>query len=298
MVLDSPKAEPWTVLGLLNKAGAYLKARRVESPRASAEILLAHVLELERIALYVRYDQPVTAEELDRFREAVSRRAKGEPAAYIVGTKEFFGMPFSVNRDVLIPRPETEHLVEAALKRLQGPAGPEGRWKRVLDLGTGSGAIAIALAMHAEKASLFASDASFSALRLARQNAKRHGLGDRIRFICGKWFSPFRGTGCAFDVILSNPPYVPGDSIPGLQPEIGYEPRQALDGGPDGLDALRRILLEAFAFMAPGGVLLMEIGFDQKSALEALIEKTGRYKNPFFIKDYSGLYRVVSLDKA
>ncbi|MBW2132903.1 MAG: peptide chain release factor N(5)-glutamine methyltransferase [Deltaproteobacteria bacterium] len=287
----------WRVLDLLNRTTAYLKDRRIESPRASAEILLAHVLKLERIDLYVRFDQPVTPEELARFREAVVRRGKGEPAAYIVGVKEFFGIPFSVSPDVLIPRPETEHLVDAALQRLAHVREKSGAGIRVLDLGTGSGAIAVALAAHAPDATVFASDMSAAALEIARQNAVRQGLDHRIEWVCGAWFSPFKEAGRPFHMIVSNPPYVPSQAIAGLQPEIAFEPRQALDGGPDGLAAVRHILFNAGAFLTPGGVLLVEIGFDQKSAVTALAGTCRMYREPVFIRDYSGHDRVVCLEK-
>jgi len=285
------------VLDLLNRTAAYLKDRRIESPRASAEILLAHVLQMERIDLYVRFDQPVTPEELARFREAVARRGKGEPAAYIVGNKEFFGIPFSVSPDVLIPRPETEHLVDAALQRLAHVRDKNGAGMRVLDMGTGSGAIAVALAAHAPDAAIVASDISAAALEIARQNAVRQGLDHRIEWVCGAWFSPFKEAGRPFHMIVSNPPYVPSHAIAGLQPEIAFEPRQALDGGPDGLDAVRHILFNAAAFLAPGGVLLVEIGFDQKPAVTASAGTCRMYREPVFIRDYSGHDRVVCLEK-
>ncbi len=296
----SPKVPPaagWTVLGLLKKASAYLKDRGVESPRASAEILLAHVLQLERIGLYLHYDQPVTAEEQARFRAAVLRRLKGEPVAYIVGVKEFWDLPFRVTPDVLIPRPETEHLVETALTWLSGQEKSNRSMLRVLDLGTGSGVLAVTLARHARRVSLFASDASFAAVRVARRNARDCGVDDRIRFVCGDWLLPFKAPACAFDAVVTNPPYVRSGEIPKLQQEIACEPRLALDGGADGLDAVRRILLEAHAFLRPGGVLMMEIGFDQKGAVEALAQSRPQYRTPRFVKDYKGRDRVVILEK-
>jgi len=286
-----------TVLELLNRTSAFFKDGCIESPRASAEILLSHILGLERIDLYVHYDQPVTADELARFKEAVSRRAGGEPAAYIVGSKEFYGIKFSVSRDVLIPRPETEHLVDAALKWLSGPGDEIGQAACVLDLGTGSGAIAIALAVHTHKASVFASDISLPTLRMARQNAENQGVKDRIQLLCGDWFLPFKETGEAFDAIVSNPPYVRSAVIVKLQPEIGYEPRRALDGGADGLEAVRLILLQAHAFLKPGGVLLVEIGFDQRTDVETFAKESGNYNDPIFISDYSGWDRIVFLKK-
>ncbi len=287
----------WTVHALLNRTSVFFKEGLIESPRASAEILLSHILGLERIDLYVRYDQPVTADELARFKEAVSRRAGGEPAAYIVGSKEFYGMDFSVSRDVLIPRPETEHLVDAALKWLSGPGDEIGQGARVLDLGTGSGAIAIALAVHTQKASVFASDVSLPTLRVARQNAENQGVKDRIQFVCGDWFLPFRETGESFDAIVSNPPYVRSVVMEKLQPEIGYEPRRALDGGADGLEAVRLILLQAHASLKPGGVLLVEIGFDQRTDVKTLAKESGKYNDPLFIRDYNGWDRIVFLEK-
>jgi len=270
----------------------------VENPRASAEILLAHLLKMRRIDLYVRYDQPLDGVEVQAFREAVSRRAAGEPAAYIVGTKEFYGMPLSVNRHVLIPRPETEHLVEAALKKAADLKVAAGSRLRILDLGTGSGAVILALAAAVPESLCVASDISFPALRTARENAKRHGLEARIRFVRGDWLSPFAETRTPFDIIVPNPPYVATAVLGDLQPEIRYEPRQALDGGPDGLNAVRRIVSAAHRLMRPGGALLLEIGYDQKAGAERLIRETGAYRNLAFLRDFSGWDRIVSMEKS
>lgn len=289
---NRPKPEQWNILRTLEWTASWFKSQNLESPRASAEILLAGVLKINRIDLYLRYDQPLSNQELADYKSLIKRRAAGEPVAYIIGEKEFWSVNLAVTKDVLIPRPETECLVERAIALLSGMES-----RRVLDLGTGSGAIAIALASERPGHSYFACDKSLEALRVARKNAETNNLGDRIKFFCGDWFAPVKNSKM-FDIVISNPPYVPADEIDGLQIEVSeFEPRIALDGGPDGLSDVRIIIGSALERLASGGVLLLEIGHDQKDAVERIAEESGAYEDIDFMKDYSGIYRTVQMKK-
>jgi release factor glutamine methyltransferase len=290
----------WTIIKLLNWTTSYFKSHNIDSPRSTAEILLAHVLKLKRIDLYLRYDQPLCIDELSKFKMLIKRRIEGEPVAYIVGVKEFWSMDFVVSKDVLIPRPETECLVETALSILSqdddfdiNPLP-----KRILDLGTGSGAVILAIAFTRPKHIYFASDRSLKALRLARQNSKRHGLDTIVNFFCADWFMPLNCGRKRFDMILSNPPYVPTRVIGRLQPEIyKYEPISALDGHKNGLFCLRHIINSAHEYLNPEGSLLMEIGHNQKNDIRSIIDQCGNYDHVVFTKDYSGYDRVVRMKK-
>jgi release factor glutamine methyltransferase len=283
----------WTILKLLNWAASYFASHEIEQSRATAEVLLAHTLGLNRIDLYVRYDQPLNLDELTRFKTYIKRRVNAEPVAYITGEREFWSMPFTVTPDVLIPRPDTECLVEATLKLL--PETGEIPPKRVLELGTGSGAIAVALASERQSIQIFALDRSVPAIHIAEQNAGRLGLANKICFFCSDWFLSIR-SGVSFDMIVSNPPYIRRDEIFRLQPEIArYEPHAALDGGLHGLDALEEIVCRSKAHLVPKGYLLLEIGYDQKASLVEIVRKAGGYEPAVFFKDYSGLDRVVQL---
>jgi release factor glutamine methyltransferase len=284
----------WTILKLLSWTTDYFAARHIEHSRADAEILLADCLCLRRIDLYVQYDKPLTREELARYRGIVKRRAAREPVAYITGEKEFWSLGLKVTPAVLIPRPETECLVEACLAALSGDDAP----RRVLDLGTGSGAIILAIASERSQDTLFAVDRSREALAVANENAFRYGLDQRVRFLEGDWFSPLEPSEPAFDLIVSNPPYIRHKDMAGLQPEIlGFEPAAALDGGPDGTDCLAHIIETAPRYLGPGGYLLMEMGYDQRPLLEPVAAAAGCYEAIEFLKDYSGLDRVVKMRK-
>ncbi|MFC1857326.1 peptide chain release factor N(5)-glutamine methyltransferase [Thermodesulfobacteriota bacterium] len=286
----------WTILELLNWTTAYFKSHNIEDPRASAEILLSHALQLRRIDLYLQYDQPLGVNELASFKSLIRRRTRREPAAYIVGTKEFWSLDLFVTGDALIPRPETECLVERALVWL--PENADTSAKTILELGTGSGAISISLANHRPLHFFFASDVSAEAVRLAKKNARAHQLDKRIRFFCGDWFTPVNRRGSYFDMIISNPPYIATRAIKSLEPEIRkYEPELALNGGPDGLKALRHIISRAYIYLSPQGVLLIEMGYDQKDDIAEIIEACGQYEDVVFFKDYSGHDRVVQMCK-
>jgi len=286
----------WTILKLLKWAAAYFQSHHIENSRATAEVLLAHALRKERIDLYVCYDQPLDNEELQHFKTLIKKRIEREPVAYITGGKEFWSMDLQVNREVLIPRPETECLVEAVLAQFSGNCDQAPR--RILELGTGSGAIILALASRLREDLFFASDRSIQAVRLAQQNARRLQLADRIHFFCGDWLKALKVDGNRFDLIVSNPPYVKTGLIAGLQPEIcRYEPVAALDGGKDGLGCLRLIIDQAHHYLKDNGRLYLEIGFDQKKNIADIITKNGNYCEIVFGRDYSGLDRVAAMRK-
>ena len=284
--------ETWTILKLLKWTTAYFKSHRIEQARAAAEMFLAHTLGVGRIDLYVQYDRPLESRELEIFKGFVQRRMRREPVAYIVGKKEFWSMDLKVTSDVLIPRPDTETLVETAFTIVPPEPGPSPL--KILDLGTGSGAIVLAIASERPSHSFYAVDRSEKALAVARDNARMRELDKSITFLQGNWFDPVRDLGRYFDVILSNPPYVSSHEFEVLPPEITqYEPIEALDGGSDGLEAIRLIIKQASDSMVPGGWLLFEIGHDQRAAVEKLIAGSGAYSDWVVIKDYSGHDRVV-----
>lgn len=287
----------WTILNILKWTTSYFQTHDIDSSRAAAEILLAHALKLKRIELYMRYDQPLSKKELALFKALIKRRIAGEPIAYIVGVKEFWSMDIAVTGDVLIPRPETEHLVEAALSLL--PANSYNIPKRILELGTGSGAIICALASQRSEHIFIASDRSIRAVELAAKNAKQHNLNKKIMFFSGDWFMPLKDDARLFDMIISNPPYINTRLISKLQPEISmYEPVMALDGGKDGLCRLRHIIFRAHTYLKSGGSLLLEIGHDQKEDVGRIIDSCGHYEQVVFTKDYSGHPRVVQMKRS
>lgn len=299
---NPPKTrEPeWTILKLLRWATTYFQSHDIDSPRATAEILLAHALDVKRIDLYLQFDQPMFRKELALFRGLIKRRIHREPVAYIVGTKEFWSLALSVTDKVLIPRPETECLVEQALSLLPlpDPSRPPPEPRRILEIGTGSGAITLALATERPTALFFASDVSPLAVTLAKRNAMDHDLAERINFFAGNVFAGIRQGVKAFDMIVSNPPYIPTATIDTLQPEITrYEPVIALDGHPDGLFFIGQIIDHAHTHLKPKGCLVLEIGHDQKDAVQRIIANGNAYETVVFTKDYSGYDRVVCMQK-
>ena len=299
---NQPKSRDpeWTIIKLLEWTTSYFKSHDIDSPRSTAEILLAHVLKLKRIDLYLRYDQPLSLNELSKYKELIKRRVDREPVAYIVGVKEFWSMDFTVTKDVLIPRPETECLVEAALSLLPEDNSSDGKPapKSILELGTGSGAVILAIASMRPKHIYFASDRSVKAIKLAKQNSKRHGLDTAVSFFCADWFTPLVPEKKRFDMIISNPPYVPTQVIGRLLPEIyKYEPIWALDGDKNGLFCLKHIINTAHGYLNQNGSLLLEIGHDQKNDVQSIINQCGNYEHAVFTKDYSGYDRVVRMNK-
>jgi release factor glutamine methyltransferase len=279
----SEKAETWTVLKVLDWTKGYLAEKGVENARLESEWLLCRALGLDRVGLYVNFDRPLTGAELALVRGMVARRARREPLQYILGTQEFVGLEFDVAPAALIPRRDTEVLVAEAIRRGGGA-------RRVLDIGTGSGCIAVALARQLPDAELYGVERSPAALALAERNIEKHDV--RVTLFEGSLFEPFPGQ--RFDLIVSNPPYIPTGDLEGLQPEVrDFEPREALDGGADGLDFYRRIIPDAPDYLSPGGLLLFEVGLGQAEEVLALFGRTGRFGDLFTAKDPAGIDRVV-----
>jgi release factor glutamine methyltransferase len=288
-----PSHRQWTIGEIVRWTVDYFKSRDIESPRASAEILLAHSLRLRRIDLYLRYDQPLLQSELSDFKHLIQQRVKHRPVAYITGRKEFWSLEFIVSEHCLIPRPETECLVEAALSILSETPSRTGSVPTILELGTGSGAIIVSLAVEKPGCMFSASDRCPHAIAVAKHNARCHGVDNRIHFFVGDWLSPLHPS-AGFDLILSNPPYISTAQIVQLQPEIQrYEPGGALDGGEEGLSCLVKIMAHAHRHLNPGGRLILEIGSDQKERVVRLGMECGHYDEPIVKKDYAGLDRIV-----
>lgn len=282
--------ESWTVLKLLQWTTDYFQRNDVPEPRTSAEVLLAHVLAQDRLFLYLNYDRPMERSELAVYRACIKRRLEGEPNQYITGLQEFWSLPLRVSPDVLIPRPETEVLVETVLEFLDQADSDFD----ILDLGTGSGAIAIALARELPAARIVATDLSMEALRLAQENAKSHQVDERIFFVRADMFAALPGGSQKFKVVVTNPPYVSDAEILELPREIrDFEPHHALEGGPDGLEVIRRIIAEAPTVLSRAGALFMEMGADQAESVSSLVTDSHHYASYRIVKDYSGLDRVL-----
>jgi release factor glutamine methyltransferase len=288
----SPKNPDRTILSLLRWSAACFRDQHIDSPRATAEILLAYVLKAGRADLYLQSDRPVAAAELQAYQALVRRRLEREPVAYIIGIKEFWSTEFVVTKDVLIPRPETETLVEEALTRLA--ACPAGSTRRVLELGTGSGAIILSLAREEGRHVYMASDICANAIQVAKLNARRQGLEDRVFFFCADWLAGLSPEKSCFDLIVSNPPYISTKDLRRLQPEIyAFEPLRALDGGSDGLGCIREIASTAWRLLSPGGVLMLEMGYDQRPAVQKILNGCGWHAEFQFKADLAGRDRVV-----
>jgi release factor glutamine methyltransferase len=287
-----------TILELLNWSNSYLRDHRIENPRLNAELLLAHSLNLSREGLYIHLHGQVQEKERETLERMIERRIKGEPLQYILEHQEFWSFDFKVNRHVLIPRPESELLVEQALSILSKDSFETTRF--VLELGTGSGAIAISLAKELKEVFWVATDISRDALVLAMENAKSAGVIHHIEFVNGDLFAPFRffRGRKPFDLILSNPPYINRSEIPGLPREVkDHEPISALDGGEDGLEFYRSVTSQAPFYLRKGGWLLLEVGQGQGSKVSDMIEKGGCFNMPELIRDFSGIERVVKTQK-
>jgi release factor glutamine methyltransferase len=256
-----------TVLEAIRKTSEFLDSKGVDSSRLQAELLLAHVLKLPRMKLYLSFDRVLLSSEVDGFRELVRRRGRREPLQHIVGTVGFCGLEFATRPHALIPRPETETLAELGWQFLNPHPAPA---PAAFDLGTGTGCLAVSLAVRCPRARIWAGDISPDALALARENASRHAVDDRLQFLEGDGFSPLPPE-ARFDLIVSNPPYIPSAEIQTLQIEVrDHDPRAALDGGIDGLDFYRRLAAEAGAFLNAGGRLMVEFGDGQAPALRDL----------------------------
>ncbi len=283
--------EPWTLLRLINWTKDYLAGRGLDSPRLAAELLLAHVLGCGRMALYTQFDRVATDEERARFRELVKRAAEYEPVAYLVGRRDFYSLELAVTPNVLIPRPESEGLVDRAVDHLRAL----GRAGLAWDACTGSGAVALAIAANAADARVLATDTSEAALAVAMQNAETHGLTDRVVVAAADLLTLPTDVGIEgpFDVITANPPYVTAADMDSLPPDVRHEPAEALYGGESGLDFIAPLIEQAPGHLADGGLLAMEIGYNEAEAVRDLTERDGRYDRIAFDRDAAGIDRVL-----
>lgn len=278
-----------TVLEVIQKSTEFLARKGVDSPRLQIELLMAHVLGVPRLQLYLSFDRVLTNAELDKLRELVRRRGNREPLQHLLGTVSFCGYELIVNRDVFIPRPETELLAELAWtwiekSKVDAPT--------VLDIGTGSGCIAIAVAIRCPRAVVTAVDISEAAITVARTNAAKHNVQGRIEFLVGDCFEPVP-QGKQFNLILTNPPYIPTGDIPQLEPEVrDHDPRVAFDGGADGLVLIRRIARDGLAYLARGGRLMLEFGDGQSDAVCGVFNASG-WAVENLVKDDRGTPRIL-----
>jgi release factor glutamine methyltransferase len=270
-----------TVLEVLTAAAGYLEKREVESPRLNAEHLLAHVLGKKRLDLYLEFDRPLSETERAPLRDLIRRRGERVPLQHLLGTAEFFGRSFLCDERALVPRPETEQLIELVLS---------GKPQRLLDVGAGSGVIAITLALELPDAEVHAIDVSPAALELTRENAARHGLEARLTLHEGDLLPNGTET---FDLIVANLPYIASGDMAELQKEVQFDPASALDGGADGLDLVRRLISEGFSRLAPGATMALEIGHDQAVRVADLFAQGG-YETIAIARDYQGVERFVS----
>ena len=277
----------WTIGAILNWTATYFAGKGVKTPRLDAEILLAHCLNVDRLYLYLNLDRPLLPDERSRFRELVKRRGLREPVALIIGKKEFWSISLQIRPGILIPRPETEILVEVVLQEIKENPAP-----KVLEIGTGSGAVAIALAKDNPRVEVLATDTDFTVLPVAQANAKEAELENAVQFIATDLFDSIRPAGY-FDVICSNPPYVPTNIIPTLDPDVrNFEPTRALDGGPDGLDVIRRLTANAENFLNRPGALVLEFGDGQEEAVGRILVSAG-FEVIRIFRDLSGKPRVI-----
>lgn len=259
----------WTTLAVLDWTTQRFTEVGITGARLEAQLLLAHVLQCSRVQLYTSFDKPLAEPELAGYRELIRRRLAGEPVAYLLGEHEFWALPFYVDSSVLVPRPDTETVIEVARGLRSDPTAP----CRVLDLCTGSGAIAVSLARELPAAQIVATEISAAAAAIAKRNAERNGVADRVEVRVGDLFAPVAGE--RFDLVAANPPYVASAVIATLAAEVRREPRVALDGGPDGLAFYDRICAEVHAHLTPGGAVVLEHGFDQAAAVHARLAAAG-----------------------
>jgi release factor glutamine methyltransferase len=288
----------WTTQQILRVTTEFFRDKRIESPRLCAEVLLSYQLKKSRVELYLEFDQPLSSSEIADYRSLIRRRLKREPLQYITGHQEFWSLDFLVTPAVLIPRAETEVLVEEVIKLKESNLLSNCGQPEILDLGTGSGAIAISLAKEIESATIWASDISLEALAVARDNANHHNLDRRIKFCEGDLWQPFSGSSITFDMIVSNPPYVPAEAFKTLPQEVRhYEPRIALDGHENGMHFIERIIEESGVYLKPGGWLLIEMGPDQTERALYLIDSTKSFSYRERLKDYRKKYRLIKAQK-
>ena len=275
----------WTAQELINLSTEYLSKYNCSTPRLDAEVLLAHVLDTDRLHLYMNLDYPLEEMELKMYRRLIGQRGRRIPVAYLIGYKEFYAQEFIITQDVLVPRPETEILVEQAVKTAKNFQAP-----RILDLGTGSGIIAISIAVSAPLSWVLAVDISEAALETAAKNADRLAIIDQLSFLKSDMFSDIPSQ--KFDIICSNPPYIPTRELDNLDKEIQFEPRMALDGGEDGFKYHKILINNSPDYLTSGGLLIIEIGFDQADQVIDLGKERG-FLHDKTVQDYSGKDRVV-----
>jgi release factor glutamine methyltransferase len=311
--------EPWTTRRLLRWITERFETKGVDAPRVVAEMLLAHVLECDRMRLYMEVDRPATPDELAALRELVTRASDHEPVQYLVGHTTFYGRTFLVEPATIIPQPATEDLVSAVLAGVGADAPPLGTAAdaedegdapappptgpplRIADVGTGTGCIAITLARQLPSATLLATDVAAEALDLARRNAERHGVADRVELVEGDLLEPLLAAGDAFDVVCSNPPYIADDEWNDGRVDRAvreHVPERATRGGPDGLDFIRPLIAGAAATLRPGGLLAVEIGHAQRDAVLRLVAETPGLVEAEVTPDYEGFWRVLTARRA
>jgi release factor glutamine methyltransferase len=285
--------EIWTIQKLLNRTVKHFTEKGIDAPRLSAELLLSYVTGLKRIDLYTQFDTVVSKEQLEQMHKLVERASQDEPLAYIVGKTEFYSLELEITPDCMIPRPETELLVERAIEFLRTRSGKQ----LVCDLCTGSGCIAVAVAKNYLDAEIIATDISDAALKTAARNIERCQLQGRIKLLCGDLFEPIvpeLDTG-KFDLIVCNPPYVSAAEFEKLNKNVkDYEPRSALFAGDDGLDIFRRIIEKADNFLKPDAAIMLEVGYRQGRAVEELLEERGCFGQIAIEKDFDGNGRIVT----
>lgn len=279
-----------TVKEILSRATLHLEEKKIDTPRLDAEILLAYVLNCRRLKLYTDAEKILTDEEISRLKKLIERRAEKIPVAYLIGTKEFMGLNFVVTPEVLIPRPDTEILTQCAIEFLQDFDGE----KIFADIGTGSGAICISVCKFVKNSFAVAVDISEKSLEVAKFNAEKFGVDDRINFFCGNLFEPLAGK--KFSAIVSNPPYIPTADLKNLQDEVKKEPLTALDGGADGLNFYREIISTAPKFLLNGGLLAVEIGSTQAEDVKKIFAENN-FCEIKILRDLAGLERVICAQK-
>ncbi len=289
--------EPTTYGALVREGLALLSNAGIANAAQDTRWLLERALDTTGLRLRLERDHPVSEEHRSLAWSLLTRRAAGEPLQYLLGTQEFCGLEFEVGPAVLIPRPETELLVQELTALSERPA--QGHAPLIADIGTGSGCIAVALAHAKPDAQVYATDLSAEALDVARRNACRHGVTERVRLLGGDLLAPLAGLGLEgrLTAVVSNPPYIPAGDLPGLQREVRREPQAALDGGPDGLTFYRRLLRETTPYLAPGGTLALEVGQGQAGPVCRMAEELGGYDLRGVRRDEAGIERVVSLEK-
>ena len=277
------QAQQWSLMDVLKWTTERFAKAQFSSPRLDAEILVATALQTTRVGLYTHFDKPLGEDEKVRVRELVKRRLAGEPVAYLVGEKEFWSLPFAVDSRVLIPRPDTETLVQTALELARASGAG-----RIVDVGTGSGAVAVVLTKELPEAQVIATDVSEGALEIAAGNAQRHDVAERVQFVLGDLLAPVEAP---VELVVSNLPYIPSGDMAALSAEVKREPAGALDGGEEGLALIERLVNEAWAKLVSGGALVMEHGFDQGERVRALLTQAG-YETPTTVRDLAGHPRV------